>query len=338
VHAAIERSLNKTWYGTRPPGVVLTGLEKLYRYLSGRQRARSLAQRAADLEDKAIMVVGNLTAGGAGKTPLVLRLCELARDCGLRPGVISRGYGRSSKGAVRVSAAHTAAEAGDEPVLIANRPGVTVMVDANREQAARALFEDGVDVVISDDGLQRLSLPRALEFCVVDEQRGFGNGHLLPAGPLREPVSRLESVDFVVYHLGAGSGDLFDREDKYFMRLKADSLVMLNGEHTMPLAEAADQRVEIHAVAGIAHPARFFETLSRNGIESINHPFPDHHPFKCSDFGHIPQGSMILMTEKDAVKCRDLHLQNAWYAPVCALLNPACEQRIRQYFHTLAKA
>lgn len=318
--------------------MVLTGLEKLYRYLSSRQRARSLAQRAADLEGKAIVVVGNLTAGGAGKTPLVLRLCELARECGLRPGVISRGYGRSSKGAVRVSAAHTAAEAGDEPVLIANRLGVAVMVDANRERAARALFDEGVDVVISDDGLQRLSLPRTLEFCVVDERRGFGNGRLLPAGPLREPVSRLESVDFAVFHLGAGSGGLLDAEDKCFMRLKADSLVMLNGEHTMPLAEAADQRVEIHAVAGIAHPARFFETLSRNGIKSINHPFPDHHPFKGSDFGHIPQGSMILMTEKDAVKCRNLHLQNAWYVPVCALLNPACEQRIRQYFHSLAKA
>ena len=338
MHAAIERSLNKTWYGTRPPGAVLAGLEKLYGYLSSRQRAHSLAQRAVDLEEKAIVVVGNLTAGGAGKTPLVLRLCELALECGLRPGVISRGYGRSTKGAVRVSAAHTAAEAGDEPVLIASRLGVAVMVDINREQAARSLFDDGVDMVISDDGLQRLSLPRVLEFCVVDEQRGFGNGHLLPAGPLREPVSRLDSVDFVVYHLSAGSPDPVGGADKCFMRLKADSLVALNGEHTMPLAEAADQSMEVHAVAGIAHPARFFETLSRNGIKSTNHPFPDHHPFKPSDFRHIPQGSMILMTEKDAVKCRNMHLENAWYAPVCALLHPSCEQRIRQRFHSLANA
>ena len=188
MRAAIESSLNKTWYGTRPPGVLLTSLEKLYRYLSGAQRARALAQRAADLEAKPIVVVGNLTAGGAGKTPLVIRLCELALECGLRPGVISRGHGRSAKGAVRVSASNTAAEAGDEPLMIASRLGVAVMVDVNREQAARTLFDEGVDMVISDDGLQRLSLPRVLEFCVVDEQRGFGNGRLLPAGPLREPV------------------------------------------------------------------------------------------------------------------------------------------------------
>ena len=336
MRAAIESSLNKTWYGTRPPGAVLTGLEKLYRYLSGRKRARGLAQRAADLETKAIVVVGNLTAGGTGKTPLVIRLCELALECGLRPGVISRGYGRSAKGAIRVSTEHTAAEAGDEPLLIASRLGVTVIVDVNRERAARTLFDDGVDIVISDDGLQRPSLPRALEFCVVDAQRGFGNGRLLPAGPLREPVSRLESVDFVVHHIAAGSGDPDYGMDKCFMQLKTGHLAELNGENTMPLAEAAKQSVEIHAVAGIARPERFFETLSRHGIKTINHPFPDHHRFRFSDFGDVPHGSMILMTEKDAVKCRNLHLQNAWYVPVDAVLHPTYEQQIRQRFHALA--
>ena len=220
-------------------------------------------------------------------------------------------------------------------MLISSRLGVTVMVDVNREQAARMLFDDGVDLVISDDGLQRLSLPRVLEFCVVDEQRGFGNGRLLPAGPLREPVSRLDSVDFVVHHLAAGSGDPIDVKDKYFMQLKAGHLANLNSDNTMPLDEAGKQHMEVHAVAGIARPGRFFETLSRNGIKAINHAFPDHHRFKSSDFGGIPQDSMILMTEKDAVKCRNLDLQNAWYLPVDAVLHPSFEQQIRQRFHSL---
>lgn len=323
MRAKVEQFLQRTWYGGRKPGVVLRLLEQLYRVLFALNRRYKVSHRAKDLDGKPIVIVGNLTAGGTGKTPMVLKLCELARACGLSPGVVSRGYGRDSRGPLRVSAQSSPKDTGDEPFLIATRGQVAVQVDSDRESAVRQLFRENVDIVIADDGLQRHSLPRRLEICLVDRQRGFGNGHLLPAGPLREPVTRLESVDFVVEHLPPGAKIM--QEDSYSMCLEAGSLHHLHGEGRKDLADLVKNESEIHAVAGISNPQRFFDTLERAGIAFTPHVFPDHHRYRRTDFAQIPASAQIIMTEKDAVKCRSLPLNDAWYISVTAVLSESLE-------------
>lgn len=336
MRSAIESRLNRAWYGAGQPGWLLRALSFAYGVLSAGHRKLARLLRARDLDGKPIIVVGNLAAGGSGKTPLVIRLCELALECGLKPGVVSRGYGRSHKRPLRVSAQHSAAEAGDEPLLIARRCGVPVQVDANRERAARSLFDEGVDIVIADDGLQRLSLPRAVELCVVDGHRGLGNGRLLPAGPLREPASRLGSVDYVVRHGGPQRADRLEEDPaEVGMSLEPGPARRLEGEETMGLDAVRDAETESHAVAGIADPERFFGMLSGLGIRPVCHPFPDHHRFSANDFDVIPEGAMILMTEKDAVKCAGLGLRNAWYVPVDAVLDERFEKALRTRLRAL---
>ncbi len=210
--------LQETWYGDRKPGLLLSALERVYAGVSASRRERSRPDPT--LVGRPIIVVGNITAGGTGKTPLVIRLCELLQEAGLSVGVISRGYGRSSSGAVTVTRDTAPGEGGDEPVLIARRCGVTVHVDEDREAAAHAAFAAGADVVLADDGLQRSSLPRAMELCVVDGARGFGNGRLLPAGPLREPIERLARVDWVVRN-GEGALEEIKRGLKKMTKGKA---------------------------------------------------------------------------------------------------------------------
>jgi tetraacyldisaccharide 4'-kinase len=190
--------LQQLWYSGQAPGPALRALEHLYSRLRAFDHKHQLARRAHDLEGRPIIVVGNLVVGGTGKTPLLVRLVELLQAQHLNVAVISRGYGSGRKAPVNVTTESDVAQAGDEPLLIARRTGASVRVDPDREAAARAVLAGGAQVVLSDDGLQRMSLPRALEVCVVDGARGFGNGHLLPAGPLREPPERLASVDWVV--------------------------------------------------------------------------------------------------------------------------------------------
>jgi len=343
MRSAIESRLHKTWYGTRRPGLLLLALEQVYRLLSTVRRGLGRLAAARDLEGMPVVVVGNLAAGGSGKTPLVIRLCELARDCGLRPGVVSRGYGRRRREPLRVSKDHSAADVGDEPLLIARRCAVPVQVDADRERAVRALLRDGVDVVFADDGLQRASLPRALELCVVDERRGLGNGHQLPAGPLREPAARLHSVDYVVHHGGpvphraagsAGARGPFAVE----MHLRPGDLHRVGGEGRMSLEALRQEPGEIHAVAGIADPGRFFDMLAGLGVAVTQHGFADHHRFCAMDFSAIPEGAMIVMTEKDAVKCDGLGLPNAWFLRVDAVLGDRFEAAIKVRLLDLAGA
>lgn len=322
MRASMEQRLNRIWYGERRPSPVLLALEPIYRCVTAVARRVNTRRRASDLEGKAILVVGNLTAGGTGKTPLVIRLCELAAAQGLRAGVASRGYGRESRQPMWVEAATDPDKAGDEPVLIASRTGVPVRVDARRERAVRALFERGVDLVILDDGLQRAQLPRALEICVVDAARGFGNGHLLPAGPLRESTARLDQIDYVVEH---GSGTTQPVPGRYRMRLEPGPFRSLQGEEALSAAALRDRKRPVHAVAGIARPERFFETLAALGIEATRLPFPDHHRFLRTDFEGISGEAIIVMTEKDAVKCRALGLEDAWFLPVSAVLEDDLE-------------
>jgi tetraacyldisaccharide 4'-kinase len=252
-----------------------------------------------------VIVVGNLTVGGAGKTPLVIWIAEFLAKNGWTPGVISRGYMGKSEVPRAATVASDPAEVGDEPVLIARRGGCPVWVGPDRVQVAAALrrAEAKVDVLISDDGLQHYRLRRDVEIAVVDA-RGYGNRFLLPAGPLREPLRRLKSVDRVVTtHL---EGDTVHR--------------MTDSRERQPLQAFAGRKV--HAVAGIGDPPRFFRHLEEAGVEVVPHPFPDHHPFTARDL-EFGDDAPVLLTEKDAVKLRSAPRPNWWVLPVTAKLDPA---------------
>jgi len=321
MRAETENKLNDIWYRGGAAPAWLRALVPLYR--TGQRLDRWVRSRGhpEDLESSCIVVVGNLTVGGSGKTPLVVRLCRLLREAGMQPGVISRGYGRREKELRLVSPASDPGLVGDEPLLIAQQAGVPVIVAADRCAAARALLKKGVQVVLSDDGLQHYRLPRKIEICVVDGKRGFGNGRLLPAGPLREPLQRLYSVDHIVIN-GEPDGtvpglDVPDLETVP-MTLAAGLLRPLDGGQNWRLSQFGGCRV--NAVAGIAHPQRFFDLLKASRIKVIEHVFPDHYVYSRADFERMAAELPILMTEKDAVKCRKLGLNNAWFLSVDAVL------------------
>jgi tetraacyldisaccharide 4'-kinase len=318
----LEHWLNEIWYGGGSPPAWLLWLVPLYRMLLRLDRRWKLARQPEDLSDKWIVVVGNLTVGGSGKTPLVIRLCRVLEKAGLHPGVVSRGYGRKSNQLIQVVPGCSANDTGDEPLVIARRTGVPVVVSADRCAGARHLFEQGINVVISDDGLQHHRLPRKVEICVVDGEREFGNGLLLPAGPLREPLSRLGEVDFVVIN-GAEHVQGVSQEATR-MQFVPGLLYALNGEETWRLSQFSGCRV--NALAGIGNPERFFKSLEQAGLHVEKHVFPDHHAFSASDFSSLEPGWPIIMTEKDAVKCRGLELDNAWYLSVEASLPSSWEQ------------
>lgn len=312
----LEQWLNRIWYGEARPRPWLLALTPLYRLGFLLHRKIDIARRPPDLAGRAIVVVGNLTVGGSGKTPLVIRLCHLLEQAGLKPGVISRGYGRKVRNLVRVTADVTAGETGDEPLVIARRTGVPVVVAADRCAAAQSLFAGGIDVVIADDGLQHHRLPRSLEICVVDGEREFGNGCLLPAGPLREPLGRLREVDYVV--INGDESPLVSDDGTVRMQLSPGLLYALAGGENWRLSQFAGCRV--NAVAGIANPERFFRALRQAGLQVTERAFADHHVFTADDFCGLEPGLPIIMTEKDAVKCRGMNLQNAWYLSLEASL------------------
>ena len=240
-----------------------------------------------------VVVVGNIVIGGTGKTPLVLWLArELARR-GRHPGIVSRGYGGATAGVAAVPADGDAERFGDEPVLLAARSGCPVWVGRDRASAARALLEAHplCNVIILDDGLQHYRLARDFEIAVEDE-RGHGNGLMLPAGPLREPASR--RVDALVVNGGAGDRETFG------MRLAPTAIRSLDGTRSEAPRAYAGRRV--HAVAGIGNPERFFATLAALGMKVVPHAFPDHHRFRLEDLA-FGDDDPVLMTEKDAVKC-----------------------------------
>ncbi len=276
-----------------------------------------------------VIVVGNIAVGGAGKTPLVIWLAEFLREQGYTPGVISRGYG--GKGVVphSVSSASDPALAGDEPVLLARRLRCPVWVGADKVEVARALLKARPDcnVIISDDGLQHYRLARDMEIVVVDGQRRHGNDLLLPAGPLREPGSRLGSVDMVVLNGGE------PRSGEMGMTLQQGSFHSLsNPEWKVPISEFDDS--SLHAVAGIGNPERFFQTLRQMGLQCIEHAFPDHHPYRPQDL-QFEADATILMTEKDAVKCVGFAPPDSWYLEVSAEVDEAAKPRVLEIMNKL---
>lgn len=273
-----------------------------------------------------VVVIGNLTAGGTGKTPLTIALVERLLAAGRKPGVVSRGYGRQdARNALWVERDTDAATAGDEPLLIARRCGVKVRVDRDRAAGARALVAAGCDVIVCDDGLQHYRLARDVEIEVIDGARRYGNARLLPAGPMREPPERGAECDFRVVNIasanaasGIGGGETGFGE--WPMRLHSDRAQPLLGGRARPLAGFAGQRV--HAVAGIGNPERFFAMLRGHGIAVVPHAFPDHHAYRAEDFA-FGSDLPVLMTEKDAVKCAAFATERYFRVPTDAELPEA---------------
>lgn len=294
------------WYGDAPIPVGARLLSGLYGAVTGLRRSLYLkGWLRRHHPGVPVIVVGNITAGGAGKTPMTIALVERLRAEGRTPGVASRGYGRDgSAPPMWVEGTSDPALGGDEPVLIAARTGAKVRVDRDRAAAARALVEAGCDVVICDDGLQHYRLARDIEIEVVDGRRRYGNGQLLPAGPLRELPERGARCDFRVVNIsqanvasGVGGGETGFGE--WPMRLIADQVQPVLGGRSRRLGAYSGQRV--HAVAGIGDPERFFAMLRGFGIAVVPHAFPDHHRYSAADFEFGSQ-LPVLMTEKDAVK------------------------------------
>jgi len=316
---SLETALQRRWYGQ--PGALLSllPLEGLYRALSSlRRHAYAQGWRRAWRAPVPVLVVGNISVGGTGKTPVVIALCQALRRAGLRPGIVSRGYGaRPPQLPFDVRADGQVAECGDEPLLLARRSGAPVVIAPDRAAAARHLLDKhDCNVIVSDDGLQHYALARDIECVVVDAARGFGNGHCLPVGPLREPLSRLRSVDAVLCNETAGSGaDVVAMAGAYAFELQATALVPLAGGAEQGVDNWPAERRRVHAVAGIGNPQRFFATLRQLGFEPVEHVFPDHHPFSAADF-QFAEALPVVMTEKDAVKCSAFADERLWYLAV----------------------
>lgn len=271
-----------------------------------------------------VLVVGNLTVGGSGKTPLVMWTAEHLHAMGFSPAIVSRGYGGSAEAPREATIASDPLEVGDEPMLLARRSGCPVWVGPDRVAVITALRLQHPDcnVVILDDGLQHYRLARDIEIAVVDA-RGFGNGLLLPAGPLREPPSRLRSVHAVIAH------DIDKAELQRYAGTTPLFAMTLQGDEAHRATDARERRSlrkfagqRVHAVAGIGDPARFFRYLERFGVQPVAHPFPDHHPFAAEDL-EFGDEDPVLMTEKDAVKCKRFAKPHHWVLPVSAAPEPA---------------
>jgi len=267
-----------------------------------------------------VVVVGNITLGGTGKSPLVAYLVEALTEMGFKPGVVSRGYGaRVSQEEVReVSTNSLVSEVGDEPLMLKRRVGCPIFISPTRALAVQALEKKGCDIVITDDGLQHYALGRDIEICVFDGERKWGNGHLLPMGPMREPLKRINMTDFVVMNGADWVGPKQPRIAAFRMDLEASNLRALNNEQTLSLSELKGK--EVDAIAGIGNPERFFNTLVAKGLLVESYRFSDHHAYTQSDVC-FEGGRPLIMTEKDAVKCQALNLQEAWYLPVSAKLS-----------------
>ncbi|HET9034494.1 MAG TPA: tetraacyldisaccharide 4'-kinase [Dokdonella sp.] len=308
-----QAAIDRIWYGGEPAPLWMRMLVPLYRMLRALvQFAWRSGLRKPVRLSVPVIIVGNITAGGTGKTPLVLALIEALHARGWKPGVVSRGYGGSATAPTLLDDNPDPAIVGDEPSLIRRRSGVPVAIGRQRPDAARLLPGAGVDVILADDGLQNPSLARDIEICVIDGQRRFGNGKLLPAGPLRESTARLQAVDFVVCNGGT------PQQGEISMVLRGDQAQRLD-------ADAASRKLSdfsgstVHAIAAIGNPQRFFDSLRAHRIEVIEHAFGDHHGLvkEDLDFGDdLP----ILMTEKDAVKCIDFADSRCWKVPVSAQL------------------
>lgn len=309
----LTRWLDGIWYGGRSVPLALQWLESVYRAALDLRRTayrqRWFKQTRLPLP---VVIVGNITVGGTGKTPLVIWLVRELRQRGWNPGILLRGYGGSAQTARLVSPDAAAAEVGDEALLLKRATGAPVAIGRVRSAAGALLAARGdCDVLIADDGLQHWALACDVEIAVVDGVRRLGNGRLLPAGPLREPAERLQRVDFVVCNGHPGEGETGMRV------LGTEAWALSSPGRAEPLSSFKGRRV--HAVAGLGNPQRFFAMLVEAGLDVVPHALDDHHQFSGPEL-HFGDGLPVMLTEKDAVKCATLDLPDAWVVPAEAQL------------------
>ncbi len=314
--------IENIWYTKHPLGVLLTPFSWIYTLIIVLRRlCYQSGLIAVNQIDAPVIIVGNITVGGTGKTPLVILLAEYFRNKGFNPGIVSRGYGAELSGKTQqVRPDSDPALVGDEPVLIAKRTNCPVAIAVQRRKAAEELIEHSdCDLILCDDGMQHYSLGRDLEIAVIDGQRRFGNQHCLPAGPLREPISRLDTVDFVVSKYIAGRHE-YKMEYSY-----GDLVSLVDSTKTIPVSSLLDQSV--HAIAGIGNPDRYFSYLRNQKLKLIMHEFPDHYPYTPEDI-NFNDGLPVVMTEKDAVKCASYATKLHWYLPISAALPESFTYRL----------
>jgi len=325
----LTKLCHRIWYERHPLTWLLAPLGWLYQFF---MLSRSLLYRSGVLPvhhvGVPVIVVGNITVGGTGKTPLVLWLAEYLCAQGYQPGIVSRGYGgRGSGKPQQVRVDSDPGQVGDEPIILARRSGCPVAICRYRYQAAEGLVEHAdCNIIISDDGLQHLGLGRDIEIVVIDGQRRFGNGLCLPAGPLREGPGRLRQADIIVTSGRADRGE-------HAMAYQPGELHSLAEGEDEDLAVWRGQTV--HAVAGVGNPGRFFSLLRQLGLQPISHEFPDHHRYSTTDLD-FADDYPVVMTEKDAVKCEGLKLRNAWYLPVTVSLPRTFEYRLNNLLKDIA--
>ncbi len=307
--AVNEDKVRKRWYGGGKVGLLSKMLAAIFSVVvASRTKLYGLGLFKTHRLKVPVLIVGNITAGGGGKTPMVIWLANHLKSMGYRPGIVSRGYGGKRKvEPMYVTPNANPLASGDEPLLMAKSTQLPVMVGKDRVKAAKALIKNySVNVIVADDGLQHLALGRDAEIVMLDAKWRTGNHLMMPAGPLREPLERLNSVDLVVFK------GFFENQHHY--ELTIDCIHQLNhSQNTKDLSEFRNQKVV--AMAGIANPNGFFSLLSNVGMAIIKHPLPDHHQFIAKDF-EDQQETMVLITEKDAVKCEQMKLSNVWVVKV----------------------
>jgi tetraacyldisaccharide 4'-kinase len=309
VRGRLERWLTARWYQGAPVAFWLSALERVYAALLRlRRRLYAWGWWRSHRLSVPVLVIGNLTVGGTGKTPLVAALAVALRERGWRPGILSRGYRSHRRGVCLVPATAAPEEFGDEPVWLSHSSGAAVAIGRNRAAAGRLLQQAGCDVLLSDDGLQHWALARDIEVLVIDGERRFGNGRLLPAGPLREPAERAERVDYRIVNGGtAAAGELA-------MRVTPANPVRVGGVAGALRLEGL-RGTEVHAVAGIGNPERFFAMLEAHGLRVRRHPWPDHHRFDGSEV-RFDDALLVLVTEKDAVKVARYAHERLYAVPI----------------------
>lgn len=321
--------IEQAWYNHACWLKIFRPVSTLFRWLVKRRRVWAL-NNAAYVAPVPVIVVGNISVGGTGKTPVVLALIDLLREQGYHPGVVSRGYGAKPPSYPwSVELGQHPSHAGDEPLLISHRSGAPVIIDPDRPAAVKYLLaEYDCDIVISDDGLQHYALGRDIEIAILDGVRGLGNGRCLPEGPLREPPERLNDVDILLQN----GGVQLQHPQADVFTLSATQIKRLNDHELWTVGDwISHQEVrKVHAVCAIGHPDRFYHTLERMGLDYRPHSFPDHHLYSLDELTSLSEYP-IMMTEKDAVKCTDFSLTNAWVLQVRAELSDKAKKNVLQH-------